>query len=179
MNKVCIVLIALLVTACGDQESIQSWMDEQTRDMRPKVESVPQAKPYEATPYEVAGMLDPFSSSKLIPEGKSARHGARSEFTPDFEARDLRNNILEKVPLESIKLIGFMNLHNQSMAVVQVDSLQLTKQVKVGDWLGVDFGVITQIKDQEIIIKEVTEDPSGEWAERVNALQLQVKEDGK
>ena len=179
MNKLCIVLIALLVTACGDQENIQNWMDEQTKGMHPRVEPIPQVKPYEAVPYEVANLLDPFNSSKIIPEGKGARNGQQGEFAPDFDARELRNNILEKVPLESINLIGFMNLHNQAMAVVHIDSLQLTKQVKVGDWLGIDFCVVTQIKDQEIVIKEVIEDPSGEWVERINALQLQVKEDGK
>jgi type IV pilus assembly protein PilP len=177
MNKVCVILIALLVAACGDQENIQNWMDEKTKDMRPRVESVPQVKPYEAVPYEVANALDPFNSNRIVPEGKGGRKGADGE--PDFDARDLRNNILEKVPLESVKLIGIMNLNNQVMAAVQVDSLQLIKQVKVGDWLGLDFGVITQIKEQEIVIKEVIEDPSGDWVERINTLQLQVKEDGK
>ncbi|MDR1889755.1 MAG: pilus assembly protein PilP [Zoogloeaceae bacterium] len=177
MNKVCIVLIALLVAACSDQENIRNWMDEQAKGMRARVEPIPQIKPYEAVPYEVANLLDPFNSSKIIPEGRSGRTGREGE--PDFEARDLRNNILEKVPLESVQLIGIMNLNNQQMAAVQVESLQLIKQVKVGDWLGVDFGVITQIKEQEIVIKEVIEDSSGEWVERINALQLQVKEDGK
>jgi type IV pilus assembly protein PilP len=179
MNKLCIVLIALLVAACGDQENIRNWMDEQAKGMRPRVEPVPQVKPYEPVPYDVASLLDPFNSSKIIPEGKGGHKGTGGELEPDFEARDLRNNILEKVPLESFKLIGIMNLNNQVMAAVQVDSLQLIKQVKVGDWLGVDFGVITQIKEQEIVIKEVVEDPSGEWVERINALQLQVKENGK
>jgi type IV pilus assembly protein PilP len=179
MNKVSIVLITLLVAACSGQENIQNWMDEQTKSMHPRVAPLPQVKPYEAVPYEVASSLDPFNSSKIIPEGKGGRKGQGGDLEPDFEARDLRNNILEKVPLESVKLIGVMNLNNQVMGAVQVDSLQLIKQVKVGDWLGIDFGVITQIKEQEIVIKEVIEDPSGEWVERINALQLQVKEDGK
>jgi type IV pilus assembly protein PilP len=178
MNKICIVFITLLATACGGQENIQNWMDEQTKNMHPKVDAIPQAKPYEPVSYEVASLLDPFNSSKIVPD-KRERTGPRGEFEPDFDARDLRNNILEKVPLESIKLIGVMNLNNQVMAAVQVDQLQLIKQVKVGDWLGTDFGKVTQIKEQEIVIKEVIEEPSGDWVERINTLQLQVKEDDK
>ncbi|GHT92200.1 hypothetical protein AGMMS49545_09390 [Betaproteobacteria bacterium] len=179
MNKICIVLVALLVAACSNQGNIQNWMDEETSKMRPSVPPLPQVKPYEAVPYEVASALDPFNSSKIVPEGKGRHIGKGGDLEPDFEARNDRNNILEKVPLESVQLIGVMNLNNTIMAAVQVESLQLIKQVKVGDWIGVDFGVITQIKEQEIVIKEVIEDPSGEWVERVNALQLLVKEDGK
>jgi type IV pilus assembly protein PilP len=178
MNRILMVFwVALMVAACGGDADIQAWMQEKTSEMRPKVEVVPPVKPHEVVAYEVAGMLDPFNPSKLIPERDSPPRGG--EGMPDFEARELRNNILEKVPLESIHLIGIMNINNQPLAAVEIPELSLIKQVKVGDWLGVDFGKITQISNQEITVKEVIEDPSGEWIERINSLQLQEKEDGK
>ncbi len=89
----------------------------------------------------------------------------------------MRNSIMEKYPLESMRMIGFMNINKQPMAAIQVD--QLVKQVKVGDYIGLDFGVITKITEQEIEIREVVEDSSGDWSERMNTLQLQAKEGSK
>lgn len=89
----------------------------------------------------------------------------------------MRNSIMEKYPLESMHMIGFMNINKKPMAAVQVD--QLVKQVKVGDYIGLDFGVITKITEQEIEIREVVEDSSGDWSERMNTLQLQAKEGSK
>jgi type IV pilus assembly protein PilP len=163
-----------MVAACSNEGDIRAWMQEKSKEIRPRVTPVPPAKPYKVVDYDVVGILNPFSADKLIPEGK----GQKGTGGPDYEAREKRNNILEKVPLESIHVIGFMNINNQPMAVVEVTELQLVKQVKIGDWLGVDFGVITQINDQEVVVKEVVEDPSdpsGAWVERINALPLQVK----
>ncbi len=89
----------------------------------------------------------------------------------------MRNSVMEKYPLESMHMIGFMNINKNPMAAVQVD--QLVKQVKVGDYIGLDFGVITKITEQEIEIREVVEDSSGDWSERMNTLQLQAKEGSK
>jgi type IV pilus assembly protein PilP len=54
--------------------------------------------------------------------------------------------------------------------------LQLVKQVKVGEYIGFDFGLVTKITDQEVELQEQIQDSDGECSERVNTLQLQAKE---
>jgi type IV pilus assembly protein PilP len=46
-------------------------------------------------------------------------------------------------------------------------------QAKVGNYVGQNFGMITNITDGAIEIKEVVQDASGEWVERKTKLELQ------
>ena len=45
--------------------------------------------------------------------------------------------------------------------------------------MGQDFGVITQINETEVLLKELVQDPVGDWTERDSSLQLQEQEGGK
>jgi type IV pilus assembly protein PilP len=45
-------------------------------------------------------------------------------------------------------------------------------QVKIGNYLGQNFGVITGITDNEIRLKELVQDGSGDWTERSSTLQI-------
>ncbi|MCK7499930.1 MAG: pilus assembly protein PilP [Comamonadaceae bacterium] len=49
----------------------------------------------------------------------------------------------------------------------------LLYQVKVGDYLGQNYGRITRIAETEIALREIVQDAAGEWIERPAALQLQ------
>lgn len=172
-----VLLLSLLVAGCGggEHEDLQVWMQEASKDMRGKIPPLPEVKPYEPASYVAENMLDPFSSSKIEPESRGRKGaGQGKDLEPDFEAREQRNSIMEKYPLESMKMIGHMNINNTSMAAIQID--QMVKQVRVGDYIGLDFGVITSITDHAVEIKEVVEDSTGEWSERMNTLQLQAQE---
>ena len=172
--------LTLLLAGCGggEHDDLQTWMVEASKDLRGKIPPLPEIKPYEPVPYTVEAMLEPFSSSKIEPEARGRRGpGQGNQFEPDFEAREARNSVMEKYPLESMKMIGFMNINNTPMAAIQVD--QLVKQVKQGDYMGLDFGVIVKISEQAVEIKEVVEDSTGDWSERMNTLQLQAQEELK
>ena len=96
---------------------------------------------------------------------------------PDFEAREIRNSLLEKYPIESLKMIGFMNVNRKPMAVIQVEDK--IKQVKVGDYMGLDFGMVTQITETEVQLRELIQDSAGDWTERKSSLYLLSKEGSK
>jgi type IV pilus assembly protein PilP len=38
--------------------------------------------------------------------------------------------------------------------------------------MGQNFGVVTAIDDSQIALKEIVQDGTGEWVERVSSLQL-------
>lgn len=85
--------------------------------------------------------------------------------------------MLEKYPLESLKMIGYMNVNQRPMAVIQVEDK--VKQVKVGDYMGLDFGMVTQVSDTEVQVRELIQDSAGDWSERKSSLYLQSKEGNK
>jgi type IV pilus assembly protein PilP len=47
--------------------------------------------------------------------------------------------------------------------------------VKVGDYLGQNYGKITRITETEISLREIVQDAAGEWIERPGSLQLQER----
>lgn len=170
----------ILLGGCsgGDHEDLRLWMQESAKDMRGNIAKLPEVKPYEPVPYDVEGMLDPFKSAKIEPESKSRQGaGKASPFQPDFDAREQRNSILEKYPLESLRMVGYLNVNRQPIAVMQVDDK--FKQVRVGEYMGLDFGMVTKITETEIILRELVQDSAGDWVERTSSLYLQSTEGSK
>ena len=180
MKKLLLVACCAALAACAgdDHEKLKRWMAENTKDMRGGVPKLPEVKPYQPVPYEAEGVIDPFKSGKIEPESKY-KHGAGKggAFQPDFEAREIRNSLLEKYPIESLKMIGYLNVNKRPMAVIQVEDK--VKQVKVGDYMGLDFGLVTQVTDTEVQLRELIEDSAGDWTERKSSLYLQSKEGSK
>jgi len=175
------IAICIVLGACSGEEhqDIRNWMKENTKDLKGNVPKLPPVIPYQPVPYVVEGPLDPFNSAKIEPESKrgSAGSGKAGALQPNFEARELRNSLLEKYPLETLKMIGFLNVNKQPMAVIQIE--QHVRQVKIGDYIGQDFGIVTQITEQGVSLRELIQDSAGDWSERTSTLQMQAKEGSK
>jgi type IV pilus assembly protein PilP len=153
-------------------------MDENAKGLRGAIPKLPEVRPYEPVPYQVEAMLDPFKSGKIEPESKSRDgRGKGSIYQPDFDARELRNSLLEKYPLESLRLIGYLNVNKRPLAVIQVEDK--VKQVRVGEYLGLDFGMVTRITEREVELRELVQDSAGDWSERTSLLNLQNQEGNK
>lgn len=180
MRGVLLCLLALSLLGCsgGDHDELRSWMADNTKDLRGGIPKLPEVKPYLAVPYEVDAILDPFKSAKIEPDAKSKQGaGKAGGLQPDFEARELRNSLLEKYPLESLKMIGALYVNRRQLALIQVDNK--VKQIGVGEYLGLDFGVVTKISENEVQIRELVQDSAGDWSERNSSLLLQGKEGAK
>ena len=180
MKRILLVALCGFLSACGgsDHEDLKIWMAENTKDLRGNIPKLPEVKPYQPVPYDVEGILDPFKPAKIEPESKGkAGSGNGGAFQPDFEAREIRNSLLEKYPIESLKMIGYMNVNRKPIAVIQVEDK--VKQVKIGEYVGLDFGMVTQITDKEVVLRELVQDSAGDWSERTSYLYLQGKEGSK
>ena len=66
------LIMSLLLAACagGEHDDLRLWMEENSRDLRGRVDPLPEVKPYEPIPYEVADQVDPFQSSKIEPTSR-------------------------------------------------------------------------------------------------------------
>lgn len=179
MKQLTFLAFCLALAACsGDEhEDLRKWMDENSKDLRPNIQKLPEVKPYEPVPYDQQSSTDPFKSSKIEPESKNKGAGKGGEFQPDHDAREMRNSILEKYPLESLKMIGYLNINKRPIAAIQVEDKVM--QVKTGEYLGLDFGMVTKITDTEVKLRELIQDSAGDWSERESSLFLQNKEGSK
>lgn len=164
-----VLLAVLLLSACSgaEQEELRQWMQQETKDFRGKIPPLPEVKPYEPVAYDAAGLVDPFRQSKMTADLKATGGGVQPDLNRPKEP-------LESYPLESIKYVGSMTKNRQSHGIVLVDGA--LHQVRAGNYMGQNFGVITKISEMEINLRELVQDSAGDWVERDSTLHLQAKE---
>ncbi len=86
-----------------------------------------------------------------------------------------RKEPLEKFPLESLKMVGSLEQEEESYALIKAPDNSLHR-VKTGGYLGQNFGLISDISESEVNLKEIVQDSTGDWAERVSTLMLEDQE---
>jgi type IV pilus assembly protein PilP len=169
MKALIAIALALLLAACGGEEfgDLKSELKERTKDLRGNIAPLPVVKPYEPVPYKAFDMADPFSTAKIELVTKSANTGGGG-LKPDMNRP---KEPLEAYPLESLKMVGVLQQKNANFALVKAD--RGLYRVKVGNYLGQNFGLITGITESEIQLRELIQDATGDWTERQSTLQLQ------
>lgn len=166
------VLASLALGACSSEENqdIKLWMNEVTKDMKGRVPPLPEIKPFPIVSYETAELMDPFNPAKIEPE-KKPDGGGGSGVKPDFNRF---KEPLEAYPLESLKLTGLIQKGKLINAIIMAD--KTIYLVKIGNYMGQNFGIITDITPSEVQLKEQVQDASGDWVERTSTLQLLEQE---
>jgi type IV pilus assembly protein PilP len=159
----------LLLAGCGADEfqDLQDFVKNSGADMRGKIEAPPEVKPYEPFNYDnSAGLADPFKPRiQARAKDKSEGSGANQ---PNL---DRHKEELEEFPLESLKMVGFLYIHKTAHAQIIGPDGKI-HNVKIGNYMGQNFGQITSITETEIKLKEMVQDSAGDWSERVSSLQL-------
>lgn len=175
MRLAIIVLSSVLLAGCdgGEQRELQRELADLTKDAKGKVDPLPEVKPYEPVAYAAFEMPDPFGPAKIkLLNPQKAGDGIASELARKQEART--KEPLEAFPLESLKMVGTLERNKQVFGLIRAD--QLVYRVRVGNYMGQNFGVITKVSDNEIVLKELIQDGTGDWSERTSSLLLQEAE---
>jgi type IV pilus assembly protein PilP len=159
----CSVVLALAGCEGGEQQELRAELASLTKDVRGKVDPLPVVKPYEPVPYTAYDLADPFGPAKIqLVAAKGAGKGGGG-LQPDLNRP---KEPLEAFPIETLKMVGTLERGRQTFALVKADSGLY--RVRVGNYLGQNFGVITKITDGELV-----QDAGGDWAERESTLLLQ------
>lgn len=154
----------------GDQDELQEWMEQQKREVRPNVPPLSPPKKFDPQPYVALSGVEPFSTQKLVVALKQEARQPNSLLAAEVNRR---KEPLEAYPLDNLAMVGSVSKQGRQYALLKVDTLLY--QVKVGDYVGQNYGKITKISETEIALREIVQDAAGEWIERVTTLQLQEK----
>lgn len=169
----CVRGVALGLALCGlagcgaDLDELQGWMDQQRREVKPSVPPLAPPRKFDPQPYAGADAVEPFSSQKLAVALKREER-ATSALLANEQKR--RKEPLEAYPLDSINMVGSINKVGQPYALLRVEGLLY--QIKVGDYMGQNYGRVLRIAETELVLREVVQDAAGEWIERNTTLQL-------
>lgn len=173
-RKATIIVAAMagaLLAGCGaEHEELQGWMEQQQREVKPNVAPLQPPTRFDPERYTSTQAVEPFSPQKLAVALKQEARQPNSLMAAELNRR---KEPLEAWPLDAMSMVGSVSKQGQPMALLRVD--KLLYQVKVGDYLGQNYGRIMKITETEITLREVVQDAAGEWIERPAALQLQER----
>jgi type IV pilus assembly protein PilP len=160
------LFLSLTLVACGSGggDDLDKFMKEAGTDMRVKVDPLPVVQPYVPLQYNADGTLnDPFRARKA----QATRAGG---LQPNLNRP---KEPLEAFPLESLKYVGSLSKAKLKFALLKTPDNGV-QQVKVGNYVGLNFGLVTEINDTAVILKEIVQDElSGDWTERTSSINLQ------
>ncbi len=169
MRRLVVLAGAALLAACGGDQygDLKQELAQMTKDLRGRVDPLPQVKPYEPTPYKGEGEVDPFRPERInVAQVGGAATGGTGR-RPDM---DRPREPLEAFPLESIRMVGTLTRNKETFGLVRAGTNLF--RVKKGNYMGQNFGVITTIDEGQISLKELIQEGGGDWVERTSALQL-------
>lgn len=164
--------LGLLAGCSGSgEEDLRQWMDAERAQARPRVTPLTEPKKFSPEPYRAESGTEPFNSIKLTQALRrdSAQTASNAALIAPEMAR--RKEPLEAYPLDVMAMVGSLHKKEKLTALLKVDNLLY--QVSVGNYLGQNYGRITSINETAIQLREIVQDASGEWTERMTSLDLQ------
>jgi len=95
---------AALLVACGgeEQSELKQELAAMTKDLRGKVDPLPQVKTYEPVPYKGESMVDPFVPGRIV-VAQASTGGGGGGVQPDLNRP---KEPLEAFPLEAVQMFG-------------------------------------------------------------------------
>ncbi|CAM3410157.1 pilus assembly protein PilP [Paracidovorax anthurii] len=167
------LLAVLGLQGCGssNEDELRAWMTELRATTKPHVTPLSEPKKFLPENYGAAGSTDPFDPMKLTQALRrdSAQPAVNATLIAPEMAR--RKEPLEAYPLDAMAMVGSLNKSGIPTALLKVDNL--IYQVRVGNYLGQNYGKITQISETGIQLREIVQDATGDWIERPTTLDLQ------
>lgn len=162
--------LALAITGCSsDLSDLGQFVEQAKSAKRRPLPKLPELKPHETFTYRDAGLRDPFqviSFNQAQPGSEQQR--STSKLRPD-EARP--KEPLEAFPLDSLRMVGVLEQQGATWALVRATDGTIHR-VRTGNYVGQNYGKITDISENEVDLVEIVPDGLGGYVERHAALAL-------
>ena len=168
-----LIVVALGLAGCGSSgdDELRQWMSELRATTKPNVTPLTEPKQFLPQTYAMDSGVEPFNSIKLTQalRRESTQSASNAALIAPEMAR--RKEPLESYPLDVMAMVGSLDKKGAPTALLKVD--KLLYQVRVGNYIGQNYGRITKITENSIQLREIVQDATGDWIERSASLDLQ------
>jgi type IV pilus assembly protein PilP len=139
---------------------------------------IPHVEPFQ---YSAGSLSDPFSRDNVARPWETRTQvvladDKEEDLGPDPLAPDLtrERQPLEEFPLDSMTFVGVLVALGETRGILLSQGTGLTHEVKVGDYVGQDYGQISDIDLNTgiMVINEVKLGVSGRWQQNEETLSL-------
>lgn len=163
------VLLGLSLSGCSDNgvPDVKVWMDGVRQQTKVSIPTLSPPKKFTPFTYQGKSAVDPYNPGKLAIAFAKLQANS-SGMKPDLERR---REPLEAYPIDTLKMVGTLQKPGSNYALILADKTLF--QVKAGNYIGQNFGMVSGITETAVELKEIVQDASGEWVERKAKLELQ------
>lgn len=172
-GRFALICSVAVLAGCGPtgEDELRQWMAEQRATTKPRVTPLTEPKKFQPQAYTQEGGVEPFNQTKLTQALKRDSVQVASNATLIAPEMARRKEPLEAYPLDAMVMVGSLNKTGTPTALLKIDNLLY--QVRVGNYLGQNYGKITKISETSIQLREIVQDATGDWIERTASLDLQ------
>lgn len=173
-NKlISLMLVSFMLIGCGSSgdDELRLWMTELRATTKPRVTPLTEPKQFFPESYAADSGMEPFNPVKLTQALKRESMQTASNAALIAPEMARRKEPLEAFPLDVMVMVGSLDKNSAPTALLKVD--KLLYQVRVGNYIGQNYGKITKITESSIQLREIVQDATGDWIERIASLDLQ------
>ncbi|WP_342721475.1 pilus assembly protein PilP [Acidovorax sp. FHTAMBA] len=165
--------MSILVVGCGStgDDELRQWMSDLRATTKPRVTPLSEPKQFLPQTYSMESGVEPFNSVKLTQALRRETNQSASNAALIAPEMARRKEPLEAYPLDVMAMVGSLDKKGVPTALLRVD--KLLYQVRVGNYVGQNYGKIVKITENSIQLREIVQDATGDWIERAAALDLQ------
>lgn len=139
-----------------------------------KVSPLPELKMVKTQAMNTKGLRNPFDTpAKLRVKEAPTQMVDDKQYEPDLARRKAP---LEKIPLENLKFSGVIEQSGHFWAIITNVKNQHANIVKVGDYVGRDYGRVDKITAKYVEIDERKKGKEGQWLKVSTVLNLDQAE---
>ncbi len=154
------------LAACSGQGDLQEWVAQVKARKGAPLPALPVVKTFETFIYQDQDRRDPFEPAP--PQANSQNMAGPH---PD---QNRPREPLEAFALDSLKMVGTIGAKGGEEGLVK-DPQGVIHQVRVGEYMGQNYGHVIQVTDGEIDLVELVPNGSGGWMERDASVALGEK----
>ncbi|CAN7250344.1 pilus assembly protein PilP [Acidovorax sp. Leaf78] len=171
--RVLFLFCTLFLGSCGfsQDDDLRLWMEELRATTKPRVTPLSEPKQFQPQAYTMEAGVEPFNAVKLTQALRkdSSQLASNAALIAPEMAR--RKEPLEAYPLDVMTMVGSLDKKGTPTALLKVDTLLY--QVRVGNYIGQNYGKIIRVSESSIQLREIVQDATGDWVERTTSLDLQ------
>ncbi|MGG7054898.1 pilus assembly protein PilP [Nitrosomonas sp. ANs5] len=163
------LLIILLSSGCGEQgyDDLEAFIENPGEGLQEEIEALPAMRPLNGFVYQAFDLQDPFSN-RAGRQDKTVRNERRPDLARPKE-------VLESYPLENLTMVGSLQRGRHVFGLIKTPDNSIYR-VKRGNYVGENFGLIAEITEAEITLREIVRNGDHDWTERMSVLMLQTRE---
>ena len=158
---------SLALAACGGgNDDLDAYINEIKARPGGRIEPLPEITPYEIFTYkaDAEGVRSPFQPD--TPQAASGGGVGGPQPDPDRSPE-----FLEQFPLDTLRMVGTLYIGDTMYGLIQTSD-GLIHRVVPGNYMGQNYGRITDISESQVDLVEIISDGIGGYIERDAAISL-------